>query len=97
MNDNDIKNVIKEVHDEDGPFVTGEAFCLQCQHEWVATSPVGTTSLECPECKTNKGLIKFECCVDEDHWICNCKNSYFCITPNRVYCPNCGNDQYPYD
>lgn len=78
--------------------VTGEAFCVQCNHEWVAVAPAGTTQLECPECRTEKGLFKFPCRPPEGEqvWTCNCGNHLFYMTPDGHLCPNCGTHQeYP--
>jgi len=77
------------------PHGTGEAFCFQCKHTWVAVAPVGSTQLECPECHTMKGLWKFpfEPSVEGregGRWQCNCGNQLFYLTPKGYMCPNCG-------
>ena len=70
----------------------GEAFCLQCGHEWYAVAPTGVTRLQCPECKTMKGLFRFEHCPKEGNLVreCNCGNQLFYLTPEGHMCANCG-------
>ncbi len=74
----------------------GEAFCLQCQHEWGAVAETGTTHLECPECKTMKGLFKYPCYPPYGTLImvCNCGNDLFYLTKEGHLCANCGTYQY---
>lgn len=74
------------------PHVTGEAFCLQCDHWWVAVAEVGTTRLECPECHAMKGLFAFECVPAEGTLVreCDCGNQLFYLTQEGHLCPNCG-------
>lgn len=36
-----------------------EAYCSACEHRWRAVAPVGTTWLECPNCKTYRGLFQY--------------------------------------
>lgn len=83
-----------EPHD---PHATGGAFCLQCNHEWVAVAPTGETQLQCPACKTHKGLFKFPCAPQHEMlWTCRCGNQLFNMTPEGHFCPNCGTYQeYP--
>jgi hypothetical protein len=38
------------------PHLSGKARCTACGHEWVHVAPVGTVWLECPECRTERGL-----------------------------------------
>ena len=76
-------------------FASGEAFCLNCNHEWTAIAPVGTIQLECTNCKTMKGLFRFPFHVSEGEVYrqCSCGNSLFYLTPQGHLCPNCGNYQ----
>lgn len=77
--------------------VSGTCFCIACQFEWFYELPSGVTEFECPNCKTMKGRMKYECLrFEEAHFTCNCGNQYFLITPERIYCPNCGLDQMPF-
>lgn len=77
------------------PHGTGDAFCFQCKHEWIAVAPVGTTQLECPECKTLKGLWRFpfKPPVGTMLRVCDCSNDLFYITPEGHLCTNCGTYQ----
>ena len=76
-------------HDQTG---VGDAFCIQCGHSWIAIAPTGTTELECPSCKTMKGLFKFQFMPKEGTLIrvCNCGNMLFYLTPEGHMCANCG-------
>jgi hypothetical protein len=71
---------------------TGEAFCFQCKHEWIAVSATGVIQLECPSCHTLKGLYKFPFNISEGQLarVCNCGNDLFYLTPEGHLCPNCG-------
>lgn len=77
--------------------LSGTCICFGCKHEWSERCPIGTTELECPECHTMKGRMKYEVVRSEDHWMCNCGNTFFSITLTCIYCPNCGVKQKPYD
>lgn len=70
----------------------GDAFCIQCGHEWIAVSPTGTTQLECPECHTLKGLYRFPFNFEEGTLVreCNCGNRLFYLSQNGHLCANCG-------
>ena len=70
----------------------GDAFCLQCGHHWIAVAPTGTTALECPNCKTMKGLWQFEFYPPPGQLVrqCNCSNQLFYLTPEGHMCANCG-------
>lgn len=78
--------------DED-PHIAGEARCIACSHEWASVAPVGSVWLECPSCKTSKGLMKYACERTGLEWHCNCGNTLFHATPDGFYCPNCGSWQ----
>ena len=76
------------------PHMAGDAFCMQCNHTWAAVAPVGTVSLECPACATQKGLFKFPVQTAEPEvWTCHCDNQLFNVTPKGIFCPNCGRYQ----
>ena len=76
------------------PHTAGPAKCLACGHEWVAVALIGDLALKCPSCHSDRGIRDGMILHgDEPHWTCNCGNSHFLITPNRVYCQNCGLDQ----
>ncbi len=73
---------------------SGQACCTACNHEWVATAPLGTLWLECPSCKTERGIFKFTFLrAGVEHWTCNCGNQLFYITRDGAYCPACGDAQ----
>lgn len=75
--------------------INGAVHCMSCGFEWTAVSPAGTVWLECPACRTMKGLYRFPCLREEEaHWICGCGNDLFHATPEGFYCPNCGAWQY---
>ncbi len=71
--------------------LTGNAICMSCQKEWQAVAPVGTSVLECPECKTMKGVFKHQLSpVTNSVWECNCGNKLFFILKKKIQCCNCG-------
>ena len=91
MNDN-----IVQFPSQSNPHISGQCQCLGCQHKWVATAPVGTWEFECPNCKSMKGRTIYEAIQEDSYrWLCKCGNQYFVITPDNIYCPNCGKDQDP--
>ena len=81
-----------EIREENLPHGSGEAFCMQCGHDWVAVAPVGTKQLECPNCKTMKGLFKWPFAPNPEMLVrnCDCGNQYFWLTQEGHMCPNCG-------
>jgi hypothetical protein len=74
------------------PHNQGPIRCMECGHEWVAVRPAATEPwwFECPSCQLEKGrpVGPFE--KESSHWVCNCGNDLFFITPNGPYCPHCG-------
>jgi hypothetical protein len=70
----------------------GEAFCLACDHVWVAVAPTGLTALECPNCHRHAGHWKFEFQPAAGQMVreCNCGNQLFYLTPDGHLCANCG-------
>jgi hypothetical protein len=77
------------------PHMSGEARCIACGHVWTAVAPVGTTWLECPECRTEKGLFTGACLPEGgEMWTCECGCEVFFITPHAVQCYNCGAHQH---
>lgn len=75
--------------------MTGDAFCIGCDYQWVAVAPVGTVQLECPGCRSMKGIWKFCCKPEPDLLVreCNCGNQLFYLTPEGHCCANCGTYQ----
>ncbi|KZZ72362.1 hypothetical protein A3765_28560 [Oleiphilus sp. HI0130] len=76
------------------PHLSGNARCLQCSHEWVAVTPIGTTELECPECKTLKGVMK-GLVAPQTVWECACGSQLFFIDPQGTMCSMCGSRPDP--
>lgn len=73
------------------PHRSGAARCLGCGHEWTAVAPAGENRLECPACKTDKGIFHGLCYPQDGYiWRCNCDNEFFLLTPNGELCPVCG-------
>lgn len=73
------------------PHNAGPARCIQCGHQWSAVSPVGTAELECPKCKTMKGVFLYPTAPRADAmWRCNCGSDLFYIIPEGCQCYQCG-------
>ncbi len=68
----------------------GQAHCIACGRRWVAAAPAGTVWLDCPDCKTRKGLFDFPILRNGLYWVCQCGNDLFHVMPDGYYCPNCG-------
>jgi hypothetical protein len=81
--------------EQETPHLSGQARCVACDHEWVAVAPVGSTWLQCPECGTNKGLLRFHCEPAEggEMWTCGCGCDVFYITREDIRCFHCGGVQ----
>ncbi len=73
---------------------TGKAVCINCRYDWEAVAPAGVEWLECPQCHLMRGKFFHEHLrTSEMHWHCHCGNDLFYMTPNGMYCPNCGDWQ----
>ena len=72
------------------PHLSGKTVCLVCGDKGIAIAPIGDVFMKCDKCGTQKKVFKFSCERDSEHWICNCGNNLFMITPDGIYCPNCG-------
>jgi hypothetical protein len=71
------------------PHMEGPALCLACKHKWQAVSPLGVFNFECPSCQSFKGT--YEGMVHKyPAWECSCGCRYFGITPEQLFCINCG-------
>jgi hypothetical protein len=92
-----VSNIIPlfQPREEKIPQSQGEAFCIQCGREWQAVAPVGTVQLECPDCKTMKGLFRFPFAPADGQLVreCDCGNQLFYLTPEGHMCANCGTYQ----
>lgn len=79
------------------PHLEGTALCLSCRHEWEAVVPkaavLETDWLQCPACHLQKAKFKWPFYFGESNWNCGCGNDLFRISPDFVYCPNCGREQ----
>lgn len=75
---------------EKSPHREGPARCLACKHEWHAVVKAGTTALECPSCKTNRGVYIGLPCTMNMQWRCRCMEWVFFIDSQGPYCANCG-------
>ena len=78
------------------PHLLGEARCLTCCHVWTASAPIGTVELECPECKTWKGVFT-GMTAPLTVWECDCGNQHFYIDPDGPMCAKCGLRAYGWD
>jgi len=78
--------------EDEGGSLSGDAFCMACDHEWVATAPSGTVWLECPSCHTHRATFRFHCDVPNGTLVreCDCGNQLFYLTLQGHLCPNCG-------
>lgn len=54
------------------PHVSGEAFCIGCNHTWRGVWPLGTIDLECPSCKRKTGRGTFEVSPQEGSHVFQC-------------------------
>lgn len=79
-------------------WLSGTAKCLDCGTEWAAVAEVGTVSLECPQCKTSRGVMAGPVAAraTEQYWICACDCSLFRIVADErgkfkeLLCIKCG-------
>lgn len=75
------------------PHISGELYCMACNHGWTAVWQPGTTEFECPECKAMRGRSKFDVAPAPGSvtWTCtHCDNQMFNLLPDRIHCPGCG-------
>lgn len=69
----------------------GSAHCRECGHSWQAVIPVGHVVLECPACRTFKGVFDYGMLPEKGTiWRCNCGNDLFIIRPEGLLCYRCG-------
>lgn len=81
---------LREWKERNSPHLSGAAVCFKCKHEWVGVAPVGSVALECPACGCFGGVFRNQVEREGLHYVCNCGNAVFCITPDETYCPMCG-------
>lgn len=76
------------------PHMSGPARCICCGHEWVAVAPVGEPQLDCPICKTAKGVFVHPVSPrGETRWVCKCGSDLYYILPTGCQCYQCGTVQ----
>lgn len=59
-------------------WLSGDASCAACGHIWGAVAPVGTTSLECPNCERMRGAFMWPVGADDNALV------YACYTCHSV-------------
>jgi hypothetical protein len=67
-----MTNVVSLDSRRPDPHVAGPAKCLACGKEWVSVAPLGTFTLECPECHTERGVYVAPIGMSTDYslWTC---------------------------
>lgn len=80
-------------------WLSGQARCMSCSHEWVAVAKAGTVWVECPNCRAVKGYLMFACQPEDgaEIWHCRCGAEVLYATPKALRCCNCGTVQRPFD
>ena len=69
--------------------IAGPCVCLECTYRWVGVAEVGDTILQCPSCKTYKGVREGPV-LPEFSWHCNCGSFLFSLTRDGPICIKCG-------
>jgi hypothetical protein len=75
---------------EKSPHRVGSVRCLNCKHEWIATAPPGTTTLQCLSCSTFQGVFIGVSQTERMQWQCACGEFVFFIDETSPYCAHCG-------
>jgi hypothetical protein len=76
--------------DANQPHLGGPAKCLACNYDWIAVSPIGQPELECPSCKTYRGVFAGPIIPKAKLvWTCGCGNDVFILTPEAIICAYC--------
>ncbi len=78
---------------ENTPHLSGLAKCLICKFEFTIVAPLGEIWFECPKCEIDKAVLIYPMEWRKPHWKCPCGNYLFYMTPDSIYCPNCGLNQ----
>lgn len=71
------------------PHIEGHAQCLACAAEWVAVAEIGVHEMECPSCRTLRGVWKGNP-FPEQVWECECGSIHFFVSTNGAHCCRCG-------
>lgn len=86
------------------PHLSGKARCTACGHSFVAVVAIGETWFECPECHTERALLRYPV-LDEPAWPntfeCGCGCDVFAIRSDsagdvKIACLACGETQNPW-
>jgi len=88
-----MSNVLTFNKKEDELHASGQARCIDCKYEWIAVLATPYSgSLECPECKSCRGGLKYPMAPNENvyAWRCNCDCDHFWVVANGVLCVGCG-------
>lgn len=88
-------NVIDLSAHRPNPHLAGKAKCTACGHGWAAVAPVGTDRLECPNCKTLRGVWLAFCTGREGiaFRVCQCGCDVFVLSVEELVCTACGRFQ----
>ncbi len=84
----------KKAKEEREPHISGQLYCMACNHDWTAVWKPGTQEFECPQCNSMRGRSKYDImpAPGSQVWTCmTCDNQLFNLLADRVHCPNCGN------
>lgn len=80
------------------PHLAGEAKCIGCGEEWHAIAPVGTVTLECPQCNAMRGVWRYPVRANEGDLLYRCKCGCEALTAYQregffyVKCMACGTE-----
>ena len=78
-------------------WVSGEAVCLACKHEYMAVAPTPVTEMECPNCGLFRSQYKYPIAPNEKEYMrkCDCDSVLFYLLEkdSTLLCQNCGEVQ----
>jgi len=72
------------------PHLAASARCMNCGYMFSVVAPVGTVIFECPHCNMEKGVAEGFVHSGGLHAVCGCGCDLFRVTPEYVYCIQCG-------
>lgn len=81
------------------PHLAGEAKCIGCGEQWTAVAPVGTVSLECPQCGAERGVWRYPVRAADGDLLFTCNCGCEALTAYQrsgkfwLKCMCCGTDQ----
>lgn len=83
--------------DDFRPHSVGPARCLNCRHEWIATTPQGMRSFECPACELSRGVWRGVATPHEGSHVMTCieceEQMFWILGDGQAMCVNCGTYQ----